>query len=204
MSDTEKKQSTDEEPTMEEILTSIRRIISDDSGGEEKRSENNAEGDSGESISGEDLQTGSTVSIEDEPPLVLAETDIEEEELTDSNDELKLSESDIIEDTRVAAIEEDSEKLSASEAVAKVDEKLPLMSETQAASAAETLAGLSDALTQGQGIQLGSSDKTLEQIVKDLLRPMLQTWLDRNLPPLVEKLVKKEIEKLVNRAEDQG
>jgi cell pole-organizing protein PopZ len=38
--------------------------------------------------------------------------------------------------------------------------------------------------------------KTLEDLVKDMLRPMLQHWLDNNLPTLVERLVRQEIERV--------
>jgi len=38
--------------------------------------------------------------------------------------------------------------------------------------------------------------KTLEDLVKEMLRPMLQHWLDNNLPTLVERLVRKEIERV--------
>jgi len=34
-----------------------------------------------------------------------------------------------------------------------------------------------------------------------MLRPLLKEWLDRNLPYLIERLVKKEIDRMVNRAE---
>lgn len=36
----------------------------------------------------------------------------------------------------------------------------------------------------------------LERVMRDLLRPMLKTWLDDNLPPLVERLVRTEIERV--------
>ena len=36
----------------------------------------------------------------------------------------------------------------------------------------------------------------LERVMRDLLRPMLKTWLDDNLPPLVERLVRAEIERV--------
>lgn len=38
--------------------------------------------------------------------------------------------------------------------------------------------------------------KTLEDLVKEMLRPMLQHWLDNNLPVLVERLVRAEIERV--------
>ena len=37
---------------------------------------------------------------------------------------------------------------------------------------------------------------TIEDMVKDMLRPMLRDWLDENLPPLVERLVRAEIERV--------
>jgi uncharacterized protein len=38
-----------------------------------------------------------------------------------------------------------------------------------------------------------AADRTLEGVVSDLLRPVLQTWLDEHLPEIVERLVKAEI-----------
>lgn len=42
---------------------------------------------------------------------------------------------------------------------------------------------------------------TLEDIVRDLMRPMLRDWLDQNLPPLIEKLVAKELQRLARQAQ---
>jgi uncharacterized protein len=38
--------------------------------------------------------------------------------------------------------------------------------------------------------------KTLEDLVREMLRPMLKTWLDENLPGMVERLVRAEIERV--------
>jgi uncharacterized protein len=38
--------------------------------------------------------------------------------------------------------------------------------------------------------------RTLEDLVREMLRPMLKTWLDDNLPGLVERLVRSEIERV--------
>lgn len=43
---------------------------------------------------------------------------------------------------------------------------------------------------------------TLEDITKDLLRPMLRQWVDDHLPSMVERLVEKELEKLSRQARD--
>ena len=49
-------------------------------------------------------------------------------------------------------------------------------------------------------LPLGGVDRTLEEIVRDMLRPLLQTWLDENLPRLVERLVREEIARVVGEA----
>lgn len=40
------------------------------------------------------------------------------------------------------------------------------------------------------------SDGTLEGLVREMLRPMVSAWLDRNLPDIVEQLVAREIAKI--------
>ncbi len=43
---------------------------------------------------------------------------------------------------------------------------------------------------------LSNNARTLEDLVKEMLRPMLKSWLDDNLPNLVERIVKAEIERV--------
>ena len=43
---------------------------------------------------------------------------------------------------------------------------------------------------------LSENARTLEDLVREMLRPMLKAWLDDNLPPLVERLVRAEIERV--------
>lgn len=45
-------------------------------------------------------------------------------------------------------------------------------------------------------------EKTIEQFVFDLMRPMLKEWMEKNLPGLVEKMVSKEIERLTRTGGD--
>ena len=44
-----------------------------------------------------------------------------------------------------------------------------------------------------------TSGKTVEDLVKETLRPMLKEWLDQNLPQLVERYVEREIVRLTRR-----
>ena len=43
---------------------------------------------------------------------------------------------------------------------------------------------------------LSNNARTLEDLVREMLRPMLKSWLDDNLPGLVERIVKAEIERV--------
>jgi uncharacterized protein len=47
---------------------------------------------------------------------------------------------------------------------------------------------------------IGAADRTLEEVVRDTLRPLLQAWLDDHLPSLVERLVREEIARVVGEA----
>jgi len=44
-----------------------------------------------------------------------------------------------------------------------------------------------------------SGETSLEGLTRDLLRPMLAEWLDRNLPEIVERLVKAEIARIAGK-----
>ena len=47
---------------------------------------------------------------------------------------------------------------------------------------------------------LGNGSRTLEDMALELMRPLLKTWLDQNLPDVVERLVQKEIERIARRS----
>ncbi len=49
--------------------------------------------------------------------------------------------------------------------------------------------------TLAQTVQV-QNGRTLEDLVREILRPMLKTWLDDNLPSMVERLVRAEIERV--------
>jgi uncharacterized protein len=43
---------------------------------------------------------------------------------------------------------------------------------------------------------LTNNARTLDDVVQDMLRPMVKAWLDDNLPNIVERLVRAEIERV--------
>jgi cell pole-organizing protein PopZ len=58
---------------------------------------------------------------------------------------------------------------------------------------------VSSAFNQLAGSILTNNSRTIEQVAEDMLRPLLKDWLDENLPPLVERLVREEIERVSRR-----
>jgi cell pole-organizing protein PopZ len=46
---------------------------------------------------------------------------------------------------------------------------------------------------------LSQNPRTLEDLVREMLKPMLKAWLDANLPAMVERMVRAEIERLSRR-----
>jgi uncharacterized protein len=48
---------------------------------------------------------------------------------------------------------------------------------------------------------LGDAGRTLEDLVRELLRPMLKDWLDVQLPKIVERLVQEEIQRMSREAQ---
>jgi cell pole-organizing protein PopZ len=75
-----------------------------------------------------------------------------------------------------------------------------LVDPAAAAAAASSVGSLVRTLMVERGTQVHSAGPTLEDIVRSELRPLLKDWLDTYLPPLVERLVRVEIERVVGRA----
>lgn len=72
------------------------------------------------------------------------------------------------------------------------DDRL-LSNEAQSAASAAFGALASSILTSS------GNSRTLEDLVADMLKPMLKDWLDANLPEMVEQMVREEIERVSRR-----
>ena len=66
--------------------------------------------------------------------------------------------------------------------------------------AASSVGSLVRTLAAGRTTQVYANGPTLEDLVRAELRPMLKEWLDANLPAIVERHVRTEIERVVGRA----
>lgn len=73
--------------------------------------------------------------------------------------------------------------------VADTDEDAPLLSEEAESAVSASFQSLADRMA-------AHGREAAEKMAREMLRPMLKDWLDANLPSLVERLVKAEIQRL--------
>jgi cell pole-organizing protein PopZ len=178
------------EPSMEEILASIRRIIADDSGAQTRatpRVVNPAAVDSG-------MQSHPGTPLP-EPP-------------TPENDILELTQPvdapaafTAVGGLDIAFREEEPRAPEPRMAPPPppmpqpMPQPAPLMTDERIMSASSSVA-VSAAFNSLAATVLSDNARTLEDIVKDMMRPMLKNWLDENLPGMVERIVRAEIERV--------
>lgn len=75
-----------------------------------------------------------------------------------------------------------------------------LVAPEAAAAASASMGALMRTLTAERQTSVYRGGPTLEDLVREEMRPLLKQWLDTHLPPMVERLVRVEIERVVSRA----
>jgi hypothetical protein len=199
-----------QEPSMEEILASIRRIIADDETKPPQRA----------------VDPG-TAAPRPSPPPELAEASpppappTQEFDFTADSEEPEPQQPavfELTEDMAVVSQQESAEfrTIDGQSDVVFADPQLPRSPPEPPQSEPSVDLGLSASrLRQDERLLSGATSasvdsafhslahavlaqnaRTLEDLVQDMLRPMLKTWLDDNLPGLVERLVRAEIERV--------
>jgi cell pole-organizing protein PopZ len=93
---------------------------------------------------------------------------------------------------RPASVEEDVLELSD-----PISEGEGLVSQDAAAAARQSLTVLSELRERAEPV---AGDGPLEAVVREMLRPMLKEWLDRNLPEMVETMVTREIARITGKS----
>lgn len=86
------------------------------------------------------------------------------------------------------------------ETVAKENHEAPLINDEVRGAMQENLAALAMLAEPGAKPQIVRSGETsLEGLTRELMRPMLAEWLDKNLPSMVEKMVQAEIQRIAGK-----
>lgn len=160
------------EPSMEEILASIRKIISDDQKVLEAR-----------------LDPAQAAA-----PLAASPAG-NDDQAADEEDVLELRPAVASMPAPVAAAPVAAPAIAApaSRQIAAPALEMPtagaLLSDASASATGAAFQSLANAV-------FTQNARTMDDLVKDMLRPMLKTWLDENLPSMVERLVRAEIERV--------
>jgi uncharacterized protein len=165
-----------QEPTMEEILASIRRIISEDDAPAEPAAEAAPPPPpEPEPIEDDVLELTDPIAPEPEPEPLATVGDID-----------------------VYSPEPEPEPIYTPPPAAPAPSPVfdrdeiaeTLVGSTAASAAASAFGSLSSALL------MPKDGRTLEDVVRELLRPLLKEWLDQNLPRIVETKVEEEVHRI--------
>jgi cell pole-organizing protein PopZ len=186
---------TNQEPTMEEILASIRRIISED-----------------DQPQGGDSPSAPAAEAAPEP----AEPNTADDEVLDLTDRVEqpaaaapmesVGDLDVFPREEAApapapepeyapppppaAAEPAPAPAAPAPAYSAASDDEGLLSRTSAESAAASFASLS------QSLMMPKEGRSLEDIVREMMKPMLKEWLDQNLPSIVQRTVQEEVERI--------
>ena len=176
---------------MEEILASIRRIIADDQDG--PRAATQTPPPAPPPAEPDDVLDLADLSHPSPAPAGL-ELDHEDVSFRDSDGQIDFDAIPIEDDPEPEYFDEPEPEPVRIPAAAKAKPAAPPANDTLLSSAAD--ATVSNAFGLLGSTILSNNARTLEDLVKELLRPMLKNWLDENLPPMVERLVRAEIERV--------
>jgi len=194
--------TTAQEPTMEEILASIRRIISED--------------DAPAAVAPEPEPVVEpepvTAFMDATPSMPESEPAPEEEEILDLTDRYEAPAAQSIGDLDIGVADSEPEPFpmtfsaepepvhsEPAPSASSVDHEA-LVGETASASAASAFAGLAASFARPEPTPTGGTGPTIDDLARSLLRPMLKEWLDANLPGIVEAAVRKEVERISRSA----
>ena len=204
---------------MEDILASIRRIITDDEAAETSADDtSDADGAVDETETDDILEL--TQMLQDDGTTV----DLSQQDETETPTEPESEPEPMAETESETAAAEDSEPATATEpetaaepepepepepeadtATDMPEEVESLISEATSTASIEALSKLAvvggPAPASTSALRVGGQGGTVEDLVIAILRPMMREWLDQNLPIIVERIVQKEIRRLVRQAD---
>lgn len=169
------------EASVEEILASIKQVIARDNraGALEERRRRESEG-----LKNLSQEIGADEAEAQDAPAG--------PEFSEDDGVLHLSEADFV--------EQDEDFTGFSSEQTDSDDDTPLTTDPLRESIRENFAAL--AMLSKPGVQpqiVRSGETSLEGLVRELLRPMLSEWIDKNLPGMVEKMVQAEIARIAGK-----
>ncbi|MGC9271226.1 DUF2497 domain-containing protein, partial [Acidiphilium sp.] len=187
----------DAEPSMDEILSSIRRILKDDEPVTvpPDTATTNAADDSV-------LVLDSSMMVSEPAPAAArhARAELPAQEVITSSPTLSSATPPGTEATDQPYEPQPAPQAgSASSPAGSVEPPQPLLGAQAAEAASSHIGALMRTVSADRGLAVSRGGISIEDIVREEIRPMLKSWLDAHLPGLVERVVRAEIERLVGR-----
>ena len=179
------------EPSVEEILESIKKVIARDNRADAEQLRRRRETDG--------------VATARELPAEAAEAAIPAADHADPGEPapvLELTDAEMAPEPEAFDAEEfyELDEAIADEEPAPPAADAPLLAETARSSVRESLTALAMLAEPGARPQIVRSGETsLEGLVREMLRPLLAEWLEKNLPATVDRLVAAEITRIVGK-----
>lgn len=201
--------SAQREPSMEEILASIRRIIEDSDSVRQPNDESLP--DFPRELEADVREVAAFRASLDDPavrPVFAGPRAVTEESSSAPASVVVTSDAEVAETVSRPVFqqegpqtepEERAEPVLAAPAVSTANEapapRPAIISDSTGRQVAAAFGELSEAFA-------ASRRRSFDEMAEEMLRPMLQDWLDNNLPTLVERLVREEIERVARGAQD--
>lgn len=213
-----------QEPTMEEILSSIRKIIADDDAPaaeaeaeavtedhsvfEEEPEEAPAAVESEEDVLAAISQSMEDVSEEMDFTAEADEDDgldfVVEEDNFESFEETEFEGVEDFAEAEVELVEDTFEPVPEPQPEPVIEEEVPMTATaaplTDTATVTAAAGALGKLLSNVEFGEEAGGATTIEGLVREMMRPMLKEWLDDNLPGIVEKHVEAEVQRIARMA----
>ncbi|HYP63371.1 MAG TPA: DUF2497 domain-containing protein [Acidocella sp.] len=184
------------EPSMEEILASIRRILT------EEESERAAAGGSGDEADDDILVLDSTAMV----PASASEASggpLSSESTLDSQGvagqmaegEAQFIPASVVQPNQIFSTLNEKENYMDDQ----VQSPEGLVGDKVASEIASTVGSLVRSVSAERAVHIGRPGITIEDLVREEVKPVLKAWLDSHLPSLVERVVRAEIGRVVDR-----
>jgi cell pole-organizing protein PopZ len=191
-----------QEPTMEEILASIRRIISEDDAPVEGPAAAPAAAADSDDEPAFDAEPAPPAAPVPAPVQAVAEEEEEEDDVLELTDPLAAPAVETHGDLEIYSSDPepapvptsfDAEPRPAPSFAATPRVENSLLSDVAARASASAFGSLHAA------IAMPPSGLTLDEVVRELLKPLLAAWLDEHLPRIVEAKVEEEVQRIARR-----
>jgi uncharacterized protein len=188
--------SSGSEPSMEEILASIRRILTEEESDRAAASPATDEAD-------DDILVLDSAAMVPATPAEQQGAPFSSESTLDSQGEAGQMPEDGTQFIPASVVQPSQSLSTLNEKETYMDDQVQspegLVGDKLASEIATTVGSLVRSVSAERAVQIGRPGVTIEDLVREEVKPVLKAWLDSHLPSLVERVVRAEIGRVIDR-----